>query len=318
MKEHINRKHPGNEVPDNVNSTNKNFTKSSLLSETPYIFPAWLKYPNYIQNLPQLILDTNSRKETRHNSFFKTIREFLTYKNFIQNQPLLQDPYFYQNNNVSHLNSLNVYYEPLSNIDFGNPFLFKIYKCPVCFIDVPFMCSAFDSIKTSNEHICSFNCNLLHKTNEENKYIIDPKIKEFSINKIFSIIDKKIDPKPKLCLKSIKIPSDFHQQLNFDQNQFNNKNEKGSENNKRVNIPSWLQKLLLYEEFVYLENIDEKNWAHRLMSSYDDNTEITREELIQFINLSNSTFGLFKFQKYHSFMHYFFIYLQLEKEFEEF
>src|SRR5215212_2271833 len=308
MKEHIHRKHPGNKIPDNVNSTTKNFIKSSLLSETPSTtFPAWLKYPNYIQNLPPSTLDTNSsKKENRNNSFFKTILEFLTYRNFIQNQPLLQHPYFYQNNNVFNLNSLNIHYEPLSNIDFGKPLLFKIYKCPVCFRDTPIMFSGFDSIKTISEHVCYFNFHLFLRANEEkNKNTIDPKIKEFSINKIFSIIDKKIDPKPKLCLKSIKIPSDFHQQLNFDQNQFNNKNEKGSENNKRVNIPSWLQKLLLYEEFVYLENIDEKNWAHRLMSSYDDNTEITREELIQFINLSNSTFGLFKFQKYHSFMHYF-------------
>ena len=321
IKRHIKRKHPGNKIPDNVNSTTKNFIKSSLLSETPSTtFPAWLKYPNYIQNLPPSTLDTNSsKKENRNNSFFKTILEFLTYENFIQNQTLLQHPYFYQNNNVFNLNSLNIHYEPLSNIDFGKPLLFKIYKCPVCFRDTPIMFSGFDSIKTISEHVCYFNFYLFPRANEEkNKNTIDPKIKEFSINKIFSIIDKKIDPKPKLYLKSIEIPTDFHEQLNFDQSQFNN-NEKCNENNNNVNIPTWLQKLLLYEKFVDLENTDdENNLAHRLTSSNDNNTEISREELIQFINLSNSTFGLFRFQKDHSIVHYFFTYLHLEKEFEEF
>ena len=220
------------------------------------------------------------------------------------------------NNNVFDLNSLNVYYEPLSNIDFEKPLLFKIYKCPICFRDTPCMFGIFDSIKISIEHRCCFNCTLLPRPNEKNKNIIDPKIKEFSINKIFSIIDKKIDTKSKMCLKSIKIPTDFYEQINFDQSQLNI-NEKGNENNN-VNIPSWLQKLLLHEKFVELENTDKNNWAHRLTSSNDNITEITREELICFINLSNSTFGLFKFQKEHSIIHYFFTYLQLKnlKNFE--
>src|SRR5215208_469865 len=133
IKRHIKRKHPGNKIPDNVNSTTKNFIKSSLLSETPSTtFPAWLKYPNYIQNLP-----------------------------------LLQHPYFYQNNNVFNLNSLNIHYEPLSNIDFGKPLLFKIYKCPVCFRDSPIMFSTFDSIKTISEHVCYFNFHLFPRANEE-------------------------------------------------------------------------------------------------------------------------------------------------------
>ena len=75
-----------------------------------------------------------------------------------------------------------------------------------------------------------------------------------------------------------------------------------------VNIPSWLQNVLLHEEFFDLENTDENNWVNRLMGSNDNRIEIKREELVQFINLSNSTFGLFKFQN-----HYFFTYLQLEK-----
>lgn len=303
-------------MPNSLNSINENFTNSSLLSQTSSIFPHWLKSPNYLDTSPLPTLDTSSsKKENRPNSFFKTIFEYLSYRNFIQNHTLSENTHFYQNNNWFNLNSQNVNYEPLSNIGFGVPFLFKIYKCPICFRDTPYMFGIFDSIKTSSEHRCCFNCNLLHRTKEENKYIIDPKIKEFSINKIFSIIDKKIYPKSKLYLKCIKIPADFYQQLNFE-SQFDNI-EKGSENNNG-DIPSWLHKLLLQEEIIDLVDSGENNWAHRLTSSNDNNTEITRGELIQFIKLSNSTFGLFKFQKDHSIVYYFFAYLQLEKEFEEF
>jgi hypothetical protein len=118
-----------------------------------------------------------------------------------------------------------------------------------------------------------------------------------------------------LCLKSINIPKDFHTQLNFHYNQINT-NEKHNTNSNQTNIPYWLQKLLLYEEFIDLENIDENDWANRLISSNNNSTEITREELVRFINLSNSTFGLFKFQKDHIINYPFFSYLQLEKDFE--
>jgi hypothetical protein len=312
MKEHIHRKHPVNKIPDNMKSTNKYFTRPYSFLGTPSItFHSPVKHPNYIQNLPPLTLNTDSRKETRHNSIFKTMWEFLAYKNFLQNQSLSQFPYFYQNNNVFDLYSPNIFYEPLSNIDFGNPFLFKVYKCSVCFRDTPFMCSAFESIKTNSEYMCCINLNLLPRKIDKYKNMIDPKIKEFSINKIFSLIDKKRDTKPKLCLKSIKIPLDFYQQLNFDQNQFD-PNEKGNENSIN-NVPSWLQKFLLHETFFGLEHTDENNWALRLTSSNDNSTIITREELIQFINLSNSTFGLFKFQKDQFNIYHFFAYLQLEK-----
>ena len=211
--------------------------------------------------------------------------------------------------------SLNLYYEPLSNIDFGQPFLFKIYKCPVCFNDTPSMMGGFDSIKASNEYRYCFYCNSLPITNKNNKNTIDPKIKEFSIQKIFSIIDRKKDLKLKLCLKSINISKDFQTQLNFDYNQINT-NEKDNKNSNQTNIPSWFQKLLVNEEFIDLKNIDENDWPNRLITSNHNSTEITREELVQFINLSNSTFGLFKFQKDHIIICLFFSYLQLEKDFE--
>lgn len=314
LKEHINRKHTGSKIPANLISANKNLTNSSLLSViSGRTFPHWVNFQNSIEDFPSTKL---SRKQEDHNnSLFKTIFEFLSYYNVIQNERFLQKPYFYHTNNILNPSSINLYYEPLSNIDFGQPFLFKIYKCTHCFRDTPSMVYVFESIKTSSEYRCSFNCNLLPRITEENKNIIDPKIKQFSKNIIFSIIDNKADSK--LYLKSIKISSYSHEWGQFDKTQFNIL-EKDNENNNENSLPSWLQKLLLYEEFVNVENTEKNNWACRLISSNDNKTEITREELIQFINLVNSTFGLFRLQKDHSIVHYFFIYLQLEKDPENF
>jgi hypothetical protein len=314
MKEHINRKHFGEKIPNNLNSSQKNFTNSSLSAVTARTaFPYWRNSQNLIQNLPPIIMNIpNKKKKNRNNSLFKTFMDFLLYQNIIQNERLLQKPHFYQHNNLN-LNSYNWYYEPLSNIDYGEPFLFKIYKCPVCFKDSPTMTNSFDSIKASNEYRYCLYCNLRPIINEDNKITIDPKIKEFAIQKIFSIIDNKKDPNLELCLKSIKIPTDFQTQINFDSSQNNNNNKNDNENSNQINFPSWLQKLLLYEEFIDLENTEKNNWANRLMTTNNNSTEITREELLRLINLSNSTFGLFKFQKANDIIHHFFTYLQLEK-----
>lgn len=310
LKEHINRKHSREWIHDNMNHNMQSFTNSALPGKPSTFLPSWPNYSNYVKFPQPPILDTNSKKENRDNSFSELFVEFLRYMNFIENQKSLQFSHFYQNDNVFKLNPLDWSDDPLSNIDFGKPLLFKIYKCSVCSKDTLSLFDVFDNIKISSKHTCYFNCNLLPRKNETNKNSIDPKVKVFSINKIFSIIDKKIEPKAKLCLKSIKIPRDFHEQLKIGQRQFNDK-EKDNENNNR-NIPSWLLNVLLHEEFFALENTDVNNWAYRLTGSNDNSTEITREELVQFINLSNSTFGLFKFQN-----HYFFTYLQLEKKSEE-
>ncbi|HET7642177.1 MAG TPA: hypothetical protein VFK40_01605 [Nitrososphaeraceae archaeon] len=113
-------------------------------------------------------------------------------------------------------------------------------------------------------------------------------------------------------MKSIKIPRNFHFHLNTDLNQFIN-NETNTQKPRGI-IPQWLQRLWIKEKSIELENIAENNWASRLMTSNKDSIEITREELIQIINLSNATFGLFNFQKDQNNIFHFFAYVRLEKE----
>ena len=71
---------------------------------------------------------------------------------------------------------------------------------------------------------------------------------------------------------------------------------------------------MLTEEFVDLGIIEEDKWAYRLTNSDEKSIEITRDELIEYLNCGNSTtFGLFKFQK-NNITEYFFSYIQFERK----
>ena len=71
---------------------------------------------------------------------------------------------------------------------------------------------------------------------------------------------------------------------------FYNDKENGS-------IPSWLIKYIMHEEFVDLGVIDDEHWAYRLTNNNEKSIEITKSDLIEFINYGDSTFGLFIFHK---------------------
>jgi hypothetical protein len=69
---------------------------------------------------------------------------------------------------------------------------------------------------------------------------------------------------------------------------------------------------MLSEEFVDLGVIKENQLVYRLTNSDEKSIEITRDELIEYFNYGNSTFGLFKFQT-KDISEYFFIYIQFER-----
>ena len=77
-------------------------------------------------------------------------------------------------------------------------------------------------------------------------------------------------------------------------------------------MPSWLINFMLSEEFVDLGVIEEGHLFYRLTNSDEKNLEITRDELIEYLNYENSTFGLFKFQK-QDISEYIFSYIQFAR-----
>ncbi len=316
MKEHINRKHHGAEIPENLGSTSKNFTHPSVLPEIPSsIYPTWPIYSNDIKIPPlQAVRDTpNTRKQASHKSYFRMFLELNEYNNSIQKPSSF--PYFYQNKNI--INFAQNVYESIPDIDFGEPFLFTIYKCSECFIDAPLMVNSFNGIRARNDYKHSSDCKSLSLSNEDNNTNnINLAIKKYAIEKIFEIIDHKHkNVKLKLFLKSINISLNALSQLKFEYNQIiNNEKDNNNNNSNQNDIPSWLQRLSVREEFIDLENNAKNSWANRLIVSNNNSTEITKKELLHFIILSNATFGLFRFQKNHGSVYLFFTYLQLEKE----
>ena len=119
-----------------------------------------------------------------------------------------------------------------------------------------------------------------------------------------SFIDK--DKSVKIYLKCINISSDIYTKLVIENKQFlYNDKENG-------NIPSWMITYIMNEEWVDLGVIENYNWAYRLTNNNEKSIEITKSELIEFINYGDSTFGLFKFHKDNIFV-YFFSYLQIER-----
>jgi hypothetical protein len=53
---------------------------------------------------------------------------------------------------------------------------------------------------------------------------------------------------------------------------------------------------MLSDEFIDLGVIEEDQLFYRLTNSYEKNIEITRDELIEYFNYGNSTFGLSNFK----------------------
>jgi hypothetical protein len=68
----------------------------------------------------------------------------------------------------------------------------------------------------------------------------------------------------------------------------------------------------MHTEFVDLGVIEDDNWAYRLTNNNEKSIEITKSELMEFINYGDSTFGLFRFHK-DNISICFFCYLQMER-----
>ena len=92
-------------------------------------------------------------------------------------------------------------------------------------------------------------------------------------------------------MKCINISSDIYTKLVIENKQFfYNDKENG-------NIPSWMITYIMNEEWVDLGVIENYNWAYRLTNNNEKSIEITKSELIEFINYGDSTFGYSNFTK---------------------
>lgn len=192
-------------------------------------------------------------------------------------------------------------YNSISNIGIENTVLFRIYRCKNCSLNILIQFYGLDQIKSSSEDIHCILCRSQKQPQKQNSDLFNQKIMErFGTNILSNVDDSKI------YLKSINIRQDIYVKLKIERRpHFYYENDDSD-------IPPWLINLMLTEEFVDLGIIEEDKWAYRLTNSDEKSIEITRDELIEYLNCGNSTFGLFKFQK-NNITEYFFSYIQFER-----
>ena len=199
--------------------------------------------------------------------------------------------------NISLIYNNFIQHNSISNTNIENTILFRLYRCKNCSINISIEFSGFDQIKLSSDDIFCILC----RSQKQNSVLYNQKIKESFENIILSKINDS-----KIYLKSIKIPQDIYAKLKIERRPY------FSYENDNKDMPSWLINFMLSDEFIDLGVIEEDQLFYRLTNSYEKSIEVTRDELIEYFNYGNSTFGLFKFQT-KDISEYFFIYIQFER-----
>jgi len=292
---HIIRKHPGSGISPNLQPGSyqdnseyirhlTEYTEKNLNQFTP-LYPSYFNSWTSNSNHSTIISKSDLNERRRNKNFYSTIREFLQYLPIIPNNFLINN-YF-------------IPYKSISNTNIGNPILFRIHECKNCSKNTLIEFYSFDQINLSSEDRHCKLCNSQKQPQKQNSDLYNREIKKLFENNILSRIDNS-----KIYIKSIKIPQDIYTKLKIERVPFFY-----YENN---DIPSWLINFMLSEEFVDLGVIEEDQLVYRLTNSDEKNLEITKDELIEYLNYGNSTFGLFKFQK-KDISEYFFSYIQFER-----
>ena len=297
LNTHIIRKHPGSDISPNLlpgsyqtNSeynrhlaeyTEKNLNPFTPLSPTD--FNSNTSNSNHVTTVSKSVI--NIRRKNK--KFYSTIKEFLQYLQIMPNNFLIYNNF--------------IPYKSISNTNIENPILFRIYRCKNCSKNILIEFNGFDQINLFKDIHCNL-CGLQKQSQKQNSDLYNLEIKKLFEYNILSRIDDF-----KIYLKSIKIPQDIYVKLKIERVPFFY-----YENNNKNDTPSWLINFMLSEEFVDLGVIEENQLVYRLTNSDEKNIEITIDELIEYFNYGNSTFGLFKFQT-KDISEYFFIYIQFKR-----
>ena len=322
MRKHIERKHQNSEIPDYLLSTRDNYNNNGYIHGGPQNFgvdfrakyksSAPLHNISFLNNpfdgniLP--VLSKHKKDKNLHSIIWEILQNIHLLEN-LQNIYILPKIDFPLYNSMLNSNFLSFYKNyPLPSMDLiplNKEILLKVQRCNNCNIGFFIRFPKFSNMKFIDYRYCII-CRSQKQNNSisENNSISYLIAKEYLIKLIMSFIDK--DKSLKIYLKCIKIPSDIYTKLVIEKKQFfYNDKEKGS-------IPSWMITYIMNEEEVDLGVIEIDNWAYRLTNNNEKTIEITKSELIEFINYGDSTFGLFKFHKDNIFV-YFFSYLQIER-----
>ena len=284
-------------------SYNRDGSMEQPTSRASFMPPTFTFYPNSFFYDAKVKDDENERQSRRR--FKKTCWEYI--------QKIVIPSLKFQNTQFSYtersIRNIPIFINPKNM-----PKAHKIYKCHKCSMPTlkPFF--DFQEIHPANKffHSCYSNQQQIQKYKDNN----DPQIKTLKLQQILlSVIDFRLKSE-NILLKMIVFPQDL------------------IENSLSLKILiflmdlvgieedplRWLFEILKNERFVDLGKISSQHWARR--AYYDDGnysaegnvTKLEKEELKQFINMTEGTFGLIKFKIDKNKTIYTFCYLPLYNE----
>jgi hypothetical protein len=302
MKTHIERKHPSSEIPNSLLSASYNdnnnrqnldvYFRAKHKSSVPFYDTLFLNNPFDNDILP--ILTMHKKDKNSHSIFWEMFKYIHIIENLPNRYPLPKRDFHLYNPNLKYsVPSLDL-------ISWNKEVLLRVQKCNNCNTVLLVRFFGFDNIKPISDCRCDNIC-VSQQQNTEISYL---RVKESLIKSIISFIDK--EKHSKIYLKCMKIPADIYTKLIDEKKPFFH-NDKENEN-----IPSWMITDIMHTEFVDLGVIEDDNWAYRLTNNNEKSIEITKSELMEFINYGDSTFGLFRFHK-DNLSICFFCYLQMER-----
>jgi hypothetical protein len=269
--------------------------KSSVFFPSPY----FNFYPHPFFSDTQLEQEENKKRNSER-EFNKTLFEFL--KKFVMPSLQQRNTQFINTNRISHL---PLFSEPIDKHNF-----YKIYKCYKCFVQTlkPFL--KLNEIHPANKfiHYCYSNRQQQQKQHRDNDPLIDTsRLQEFLLSNIDFIVQSenkilKVMVFPEILIKNgfyIKIMIHLMDLLGIGTHPIR-----------------WLLELVENEGFKDLGDIHSEHWIKRGYDCHSTEEKITilkKEELMQFISITEGTIGLIKFRLDKKVI-YTFSYLRLHNE----
>jgi hypothetical protein len=323
---HIERKHPYSKQPNpQINNTNeyplynqplphhhlidiKNYSPTwNTPMEQPS--PAFYSLPNFPFCYPasfsydaKIKYEENKRREAERRLFYKSVLKYI--QKIVIPSSKLQNTQF---NYTSGIPYIPLFTEPM-NIPKNMPKAHKIYKCHKCFIQTLESFFDFQEIQPTNKfiHYCYSNQQQHPKDNDSQIKILNPK------EMLLSVIDYRLKSENKL-LKMIIFPDDLIENAQYLKILIFLMDKIGG---TKKDPFRWLFELVENEGFVDLGEISSEHWIKRACdysSTEEKVTKLEKEELKQFINITEGTFGLIKFRIDKKII-YTFSYLPLDNE----
>jgi hypothetical protein len=320
---HIKRKHPHpKQLHPQINNTNEyplynqpphhlieienypsTWNTPMELSSSPFFSsPTFPFYPDSFFYDAIEKYEENKRRESER-SYNKTVLEYLQKIVIPSLKP--QDTQFNYTDRISYI--------PLFIDPTNMPKAHKIYKCHKCFIQTlePFF--DFQKIQPTNKFIHSCFSNQQQQQQQQQHKDNNSQIKTLKLQELLlSVIDYRLKPENKL-LKMIVFPDNLVENaLSFKILIFLMDLIGGTKKDPF----RWLFELVENEGFVDLGEISSEHWIKRAYDRYSTEEKVTKlekEELKQFINITEGTFGLIKFRIGKKII-YTFSYLPLDNE----